>query len=227
MAEPAQGNSNSIPVWVALVAAIATVGGYLIGYYKDLEIQARKERQEFILELLREDPKESSANLLWADEADLIELSTEAKEALQESPESAPVRSITGNNVFVAPEEAGVGALPADANALVIALDSKLYRERYAALEALELRHAADPVAIQAALASLSDGQIDRLSANGRYNVIYFLDRVSWTRVDSSLVEATRKTIQGIEDRDREGIAEIGPKTQALIDSVKRQLAKL
>jgi hypothetical protein len=214
------GSSSAIPVWVALIAAIVSVAGYLIGYYKDLAIQERRERQEFILELLREDALESTKNLLWADKAGLISLSEQARTALSEDPASAPTRTETVSGQRN--ETVSLGF--ADLGALVSGLNSQEYSTRYSALESLERFQTANENAVNLALDMLSDSEIDMLSANGRYNVLYFLDRVAWNAMGAETVSKAQTALQTIKTRQREGITEVGTKTQALLDSIRQKI---
>lgn len=221
MAEAKAVSSVSAPIWVAVIGAIVTGVGYVSAYFKDIEIQGRKERQEFILKLLREDPRESSQNLIWAHSAGLVKLDAETVEKLSANPFSAPTVSQSANPQVVSMDDLVV---PDTVSGLVASLDSPIRTERYKSLEKLEVEHNADPSAVKAAVLALSEENVERLSANGRYNILYFLDRVKWTDMPPSLKTEATSVLNEVTRRSREGIAEVGPKT---MDLLKRALAQI
>ncbi len=221
MAEAKAVSSTNAPIWVAVIGAIVTGVGYVSAYFKDIEIQSRKERQEFILKLLREDPRDSSQNLIWAHGAGLVKLDAETVEKLSANPFSAPTVSQPAS-VQAAPTDDLV--IPDTVSGLIASLDSPLRAERYKALEKLEIEHSADPSAVKAAVLSLSEENVDRLSANGRYNILYFLDRVKWAGMLPGLKAEATSVLNEVTRRSREGIAEVGPKT---MDLLKRALAQI
>ncbi|MEM1398519.1 MAG: hypothetical protein AAGF58_01490, partial [Pseudomonadota bacterium] len=89
----ANGASGGGAIWVAIIGALATGGGYLFTYYKDISIQERTQQHDLVIKLLTEDSRESSRNLVWAHEAGLINLSPQTVESLVEKPYEGPTRS--------------------------------------------------------------------------------------------------------------------------------------
>ena len=112
--------------------------GYVAAYFSDVYVQKIKQEHSFIIQLLRDDPRESSDNLLRVHNAEFIKLTPKTVEKL-------------GNEIFSAPtvaenihERVATDSFDAVQNtnhlSLVSALDAPDRSDRWKALEQLELR---------------------------------------------------------------------------------------
>lgn len=206
---------------VALIGAFVTAFGYLGTYYKDLAIQEKKQKHDFVIALLREDPRDSSANLLWASKAELLELSDVTITNLEESPFDGPTRSEANDtDNFESTEE----VISSGLTALVRGLDSPVKSTRWKSLETLEIQFSSDVDAVAAVTANLSDSNLKAMTPNGLYNHLYFLNNVEWTGMGAETKGGVRDVLENIKARKNEGILAVGPKTTELIEGIEVQL---
>lgn len=221
------GKSGSVTIWVALIGALVSSGGYLFAYYKDLAIQDRKQNHDLVIRLLTEDARESSRNLIWAHDAGLISLRAETVRALEEKPYEGPTVSSGDSPAGGAIDE----LIPSqDIVALVRGLDAPTKSVRSRALQTLLDDAMSDDAklseAVAASIAALSGSRLDELSANGRYNILYFLNRVDWRRIGEAQRDRMQGALDQIAARAREGLAAVGPQTNSLMENVTQKLAE-
>lgn len=220
-----QGESrrkSSVAIWIAVVGAIVTSFGYLVGFYQSLSLQKSSQNHALLVDLLSENPNESTDNLIWAYEANLLSLSKETVSALQADPSSAPTRAAS-SIANVAFDE----LVPTnDVVALVRGLDDPARRTRAASLQALLDGHSANERAIKAAIDGISGTQLKLLSANGRVNILYFLERAEWCDITAQGRTRARTAVKTIIQRADEGIAAAGAQTRghtsAIIASIEK-----
>lgn len=232
------GKPGNAAIWIALIGALVTSGGYLVAYYRDLSIQERNQehdlklreqsqKHDLVVRLLTEDARESSRNLLWAHDAGLIALSEATVTQLRDKPYEGPTRTAGEGST-----ETGLAeALPAeDMVSLVRALDAPSKSARSRALQALLDTVNAAPErageAVTAVLSSLSGDRLEALSAQGRYNLLYVLDRLDWSEVTPEARAGVKAALETVLARGEEGVAAIGPQTRALIGRVLEALGR-
>ncbi|MDH4053572.1 MAG: hypothetical protein OEU93_18545, partial [Rubrivivax sp.] len=87
--------------------------------------------------------------------------------------------------------------------------------ERLAAGQTLQSRYTGSPQAIEAVLGLLDAGRIGSLSAEARFNALYFLSRTDPAVWTPALVQRGRAAVARIEERDKSGAAALGPQTRA------------
>ncbi len=217
MSEKARGPA----VWVALIGALASSGGYLLGYFKDLAIEEKSQEHSLILELLDENPRQSSSNLLWAHHAGLLDLSLTTVSALEDDPASAPTRAapVSARGAFdvLIPSNSVI--------ALVQSLDGAERATRAGALQILLDNHRADEEAVRAVVSLISGDQLIELSANGRINALYFLERVQWSTLGDDAKDATLAALAAIIHRVADGVIVVGEDTRNHITQIQTIVA--
>lgn len=107
---------------------------------------------------------------------------------------------------------------------VVMQLDSDVRDERLAAGQLLQSRYRASTPAIEAALDLLSAERIDRLSPNGRINLLYYLSRTAPDAWTPALAASGHQAVARILDRHRTGAAALGPQTRTELDRFNRVL---
>lgn len=211
--------ANTTAVWVAIIGGLISAVGYVGAYFKDISLQEKKQKHELIINLLREDPFASSRNLIWANNAGLIELSEDNITKLKNDPIDAPTASSIGANPsnveeFIAPSS--------DISRLIADLDGVTLTIRTQSLKALLDNHLSSNDAVKAAIGQLSGEKLNLISLNGRYNVLYFLERVNWANIEPALKESANVMVDNILDRHDQGIAIAGKKTRSQISQIKK-----
>ena len=220
------GRPISGAIWIALIGALATSGGYLFTYYRDISIQERRQKHDLVVKLLTEDSRESSKNLVWAHDAGLISLSNETIRSLKAKPYEGPTRSggETSESTSITERISSE-----DIIGLVRGLDAETKSLRSQALQSLLNETAGSnkkvKEAIAASIAALSGERLEAISVTGRYNTLYFLDRVDWTEIDAQTRKKSGVVLKMILDRANEGLAAVGPQTRSLISSIRAKLA--
>lgn len=210
--------SNSAAIWVAIIGGLISAGSYVGAYFKDIALQEKKQKHELIINLLREDPFLSSTNLIWASDAELIELSEKTIAKLKADPIDAPTSSSIGKGVtnveeFIIPST--------DVLRLMADLDGPTLTIRTQSLKTLLENHLSNNEAVKAAIDGLSGEKLNLISLNGRYNILYFLERVDWGKINQTLKNAVEIMLDNILERHEQGIAIAGKKTQNQISIIK------
>lgn len=95
--------------------------------------------------------------------------------------------------------------------------------QRLQALQTLKDTHAGSPEAIAAVLALLGPDSLDKLSAEGRFNALWFLARTRPAGWTPGLVQTGRETVARLRERTRLGVA-IGAQTGAELATLEQLL---
>lgn len=205
-------------IWIALLGAFVTSIGYLVGFYQSLSLQKSAQNHALLVDLLSESPTNSSSNLLWAYDAKLLELTDQTVATLKTDPSSAPTRVAPSSSNSVAFDE----IVPTnDVVALVRGLDGLVRSTRSASLQALLDEHRANESAVKAAIYGISGDQLDALSASGRVNILYFLERVDWCEISPEARTSAVTAVDTIIQRADEGVAAAGEQTRSHIKAIK------
>lgn len=244
------GIGSSVAIFVSMLGIIGSIISYIITYYKDIEfqekkfthekiIQYREQQNKIILSLLRENPNESANNLLWAANLNLINLDKAAEAKLKVNPLSTPVsQGVTSNSPtwpgmadprILAWSENSVntfkkGINSEDLEELLSGLDAPRKSDRSIAMKILIDDYLRNGNSVATAAEFLVGKKLDNLSANGRYNILYYLNSVDWSVIEKSAREKVNNRIISIENRNKNGKVSIGPKTQELIDGIKNDI---
>ena len=111
--------------------------------------------------------------------------------------------------------------------ALVWAMDSPVKQERLNATARLIAEHPESPQAVRLALDMLTEPYLNELSDHGRVNILVYLASTlapAWT---PGLLQRWDSTLENVERRHAQGIAQIGPVTRERIEAAKRNIDRL
>jgi hypothetical protein len=210
-------------IWTAVIAGTASSIGYGFAYFKDIELERESRKHTLLLELLREDPRESSRNLLWAYSAGILELSKQTVAALQEDPFSAPTKASDKNDAGVFNE-----TVPeSDVAALVRDLDANEQPARLRALRVLIESHLSSEQAVRAATVLITQPYLDVLTANGRVNVLSYLGRVNWNAIPEDLRNTVLRACEQLLERAEVGEVAAGRTTRSHIDRIRAAIGSV
>jgi hypothetical protein len=100
-------------------------------------------------------------------------------------------------------------------------LDGPTLTIRTQSLKTLLENHLSNKEAVRAAIDGLSGEKLNLISLNGRYNILYFLERVDWGNIDQALKTDVERMVDNILGRHEQGIAVAGEKTQSQISKIR------
>ena len=98
---------------------------------------------------------------------------------------------------------------------------------RLRAMSQLTRENAGDPTALSLVLDLFEEDRLDRLSASGRINALYFLNATTAEAWTPELRQRGSAAVSRLEERNQSGLANIGPETRTELDKLKRKLSTL
>ncbi len=150
---------------------------------------------------------------------DTIEVSGKVKNEILEIEEKIKERNEVVESIVESAKERNT-----ESQNLVEQLNDRFKATRSASMIELTNNHKSDPEAIKSALNKLLPPQVNNLSANGRFNVIYFLRKTDISVWDEKMKEQGKEIIKEIRKREKSKKGVIGPKTKSQLNLLENFL---